>query len=165
MSVRDKVLPAINKAGAIVDALGFKRTTLKIRQRTWSGTKLGDTGGQSPGYADVDLTITPRPRVSMVPPYETQMAGLMQSGGSPEDRYFKLEGLVPQFTDPADNTVKGYTPGQLRPSVAPGVRNVEIIYVLIGDDGQERACTLVASDFTQPFKYELTLRLRTRDDR
>lgn len=163
MSVRDNVLPALNRARGIIERLGFRRTAVRIRQRTWAGTRIADANGQNPGYADVTTTLTPAPRVKMMTAYQQQMAGLMSAGGDTEDRYFVIGGVTPQFVDPADGLTKGYTPGQLRQLLTPGTQNVQIDIILTGDDGQDRACKLVLSDFTKPFGYELTVRLRARD--
>jgi hypothetical protein len=41
--------------------------------------------------------------------------------------------------------------------------NEEVLIVLVGDDGRERACTLVSQDFSKPFRYQLVVRLKRRD--
>ncbi len=81
MAVRDNVLPALNRAWRKIASLGFQRTSVMIRVRTWAGARVGDNAGQSPGFADVLTPISPTPSVSMMSPYAVQMAGIMTSAG------------------------------------------------------------------------------------
>lgn len=163
MSVRDNVLPALNRARGIIANLGFRRTAVVIRRRVWAGTRRGDKNGQTPGYADTLTTISPTPKVVLMPPFAAQQSGVMTSEGYSEDRYIKITSITPQFVDPKDGLTKGYTPTQLRQMVTPGVANEQIDFMLTGDDGVQRPATLVAMDFSKPFGYELTLRLQSSD--
>lgn len=163
MSVRDRILPALAKANAIIASLGLQRTAVTIRLRTWAGARVGDDGGQNPRYVDVLTPITPTPSVSMMSPYAMQMAGIMTSAGDVEDRYLKIGDITPQYTDPTTGLRLGYTPQQLKQLITPGTRNQEVAFILTGDDGVPRTATLVITDFTDPFEYTLTVRLRAND--
>jgi len=163
MTVRDNVLPALNRARAIIERLGFRRTAVTIRRRTWAGTRVGDTAGQNPGYTDVNTVLTPTPKVALMSPFAAQMAGIMTSAGNNEDRYFEISGITPSFVDPTDGLTKGYTPAQLKQLVTAGALNQQIDFMLTGDDGVARPTTLVLQDFTKPFGYKLTVRLQFRD--
>lgn len=161
MSVRDSVLPVIDRARGIVAGLGFRRVAVTLRRRTWAGSRIGDADGQSPGYTDVVTPIVPTPRVRFLSAKE--MGATMMQAGDYEDRYALITSVTPQYTDPADGAVKGFSPDQLRELVTPGVTNVDVAVMLTGDDGKPIACKVVSTDFTKPFRYEITVRLKARD--
>jgi hypothetical protein len=62
VTTRDRVLPALNRARAIVDRSGLRRYSLAIITRSWSG---GAIGSGTP--TDTRLVITPRPEVGPAP--------------------------------------------------------------------------------------------------
>jgi hypothetical protein len=163
MTVRDNVLSPLSKAWQKIADLGFQRTHVAIRVRTWAGTRVGDDGGQTPRYTDAVAQITSTPTVSPMSPYAAQMAGIMTSAGDVKDRYYKIDDIMPQFIDRVTGLPLGFTPQQLDQLAAPGVRNVEAVFVLTGDDGVPRTATLVTVDFTDPFAYSLVVRLRDND--
>lgn len=53
----------------------------------------------------------------------------------------------------------GYTPLQLRPTIAPGVAD-DVYYVLVGDAGVEEHFTFVVARFDDPVGYMLVIRRR-----
>jgi hypothetical protein len=155
MSVRDRILPVIDRTRGKIASLGLRRYTVVIRRRRWSGARVGD------GTAtNTDTVLTPTPKVTELPA-NALGPGILTSGGTIEDRYFAIERITPSYIDPRDGQRKGYQPGELRLSAtAP---NEEVLVLLIGDDGRERACTLVSQDFSKPFRYQLVIRLKRRD--
>jgi hypothetical protein len=163
MSVRDRILPVVDRARAKIAQLGLRRYRAIIRRRTWAGRTVGDTAGQNPGFTNTDVELTPTPKVELLSPVGAQMAGIIPSGGSIEDRYFKISGITPQYSTPTGARAGGYTPADLKLAIPAGVQNQEVLVVLVGDDGKERPCTLVLQDFSKPFRYELTVRLKHRD--
>jgi hypothetical protein len=100
MSVRDRILPVVDRARAKIAQLGLRRYRVIIRRRTWAGRTVGDTAGQNSGFTNTDLELAPTPKVELLSPAGAQLAGIIPSGGSIEDRYFKISGITPQYSTP-----------------------------------------------------------------
>jgi hypothetical protein len=150
MSVRDRILPVLDRARATIASLGLRRYRVILRRRVWSGRRAGEGTSE-----DVDQVILPAPKVVLLPPQAVE--AIVPSGGTIEDRYFKVTRITPRFTG-RDGRPGGHAPDELR--LFSRGANEEVFVVLIGDDGRERICTLVAQDFSRPFRYELVVRLR-----
>src|SRR4051794_40500802 len=122
MSVRDVVLPALDKARAKIAAIGLRRYRVIIRRRAWSGASVGQ------GTEVVtDLELSPRPETS----FEDGRGQVAESAGTISDRDIEIASITPAYS--VNGVTGGYTPAQLNPK-ANG-RNEEIVVVLIGDDG------------------------------
>lgn len=76
LTTRDRVLPALDRARAKLDALGFRAYEVTVRTRTWSGDYVGD------GVAtDADLVLAPNYRVRDVSAREiAASAGTLRQG-------------------------------------------------------------------------------------
>lgn len=158
MPLRDDLLSLMDLSSQLQADFGLPRYAVKIRVRTWA-VAFGDGGAHS----DVDLDILPSCDVQLLKPFAMQMMGIMMAGGTVEDRYFKVNGLTPAYSNPNSGS-GGYTPQQLAP-IASSERT-EVVYLLTGDDGVPIECTLIQKEFDDPFEYTLTLReKRTRTDR
>lgn len=76
MTLRDDLLPCVDDARQIIDDLGLRPYTTIIRTRTWAGGRPG-LGATS----DVDVTITPKPRVTYPTPRQrTESPGRFEDG-------------------------------------------------------------------------------------
>lgn len=154
MTLRDKLLPVLDKAGrAKMQAFGLRPNGLTIRTRTWfvDGVTWAPGGIRAPGaiFVDSDLVLSPTPRIREVSSRE-----VASSGGLYQDGDLRVTKITPQYTGAGGG---GYTPLQLRPV---GAENVEILYVVTGPSAGEHE--LVDSDFSRNWGYELTIRrLRT----
>ncbi len=139
MSLREDLLPVCRDARALVESLGLRTNSLTIRTRTYSG---------EPGvwpYSDLDLVITPRPKMRWLTGAE-----VAASGGRYAEGDMKVTKITPAYAG------GGYTPEQLRP--APTEDNVEILYVVTGPEAGEYR--LVDDSFDRNFGYELVIRLQ-----
>lgn len=113
---RDKLIAAKDKAQSKVACLGVGEysTEVKVVTRTWDGVAPGDRAGGTPGYTDTVVTLTPRPKVSEIPPrYRAVEAGKSARGRR----------LV-------RNVSLTYAKGDLDDSALAGSRNVERFYLL-----------------------------------
>jgi hypothetical protein len=153
MSVRDTILPVIDRARAKVASLGLRRYRVFIRRRAWSGPRATE------GTATVeDIEILPTPKVTVASPYMAQKQGIAMSGGTVEDREFLIEGITPFYDN--GTITGGYKPEDL--DIKPRSRTEEVLVVLLGDDGIQHECTLSQKDFDGAFGYTLAARLRRR---
>lgn len=145
--LRSETLAAINKARSVISDYGFRRYTVDIVTRTWTGYKVGE--GTS---SESVVALSPRPRVRNM-----SQAEIASSGGTFREGDMVLDQITPYFNDATCGT-GGYTASQLRPST--NLSNVETFFRLTGDEGVIQA-QLVRADFDNPVTYKLILR-RTR---
>jgi hypothetical protein len=155
MALRDDLLPLMDLSSQLQQDFGLPRYAVTVRVRTWAGA-FGDGGA----HTDADLPILPSCDVQLMKPFSAQMSAIMMAGGTIEDRYFKISGLTPRYTDPTTGTPGGYTPQELAPKTDN--EKTEVVYLLTGDDGIALECTLVAKEFDDPFEYVLTVREKRR---
>ncbi len=142
MTVRDRVLPPVNRARGIIENLGFRRYTVTIRTRTWSGPRR-----QEGTATNVDLVLAPSPKVA-----ELALREVLGSGGRFEAGDLRITRITPQWTD--GTGTHGYTPAQLNPPAGP-LQDVRV--VLVGDDGT-KVCTIVEGSFDGALGYGLVVR-------
>lgn len=140
-TVRDKVLPAIDKACTIIARLGLRRYAVTVRRRAWSSGRVGE--GTT---TDTDLTITPAPRVREVSAYQ-----IFQSNGTLRTGDFTIDKITPRYTAP---TTGGYQPSQI--DLQPTSAAEEVLILLAGDEGTFE-CTVVEKYFDRAFGYRLVV--------
>lgn len=130
MSLRDRVNRIAERVRAIPSHPRFdERTTrVTIRTRTWAG-RVGSEGG----FTDVDLEISPRPRVREL--NQREIAG---SGGRYLSGDLRIGPITPSYAG------GGYTQEQLAP--VSETNGVEIIYLLEGQQDGEHARVQLETD-------------------
>jgi hypothetical protein len=141
MSIRSALLKVADKVRALPSRPSWDvwPTSLTIRVRTWEGGRIGTEGGTT----DVDLVISPKPRVKDVS--QREIAG---SGGRYEAGDVRVGPITPQYAG------GGYTPAQLAPPV--GSNGVEVLYVLSGGISGEYGRVDLQTDHS--LSYWLVLR-------
>lgn len=144
MALREDLLPVVNDAARqlMVD-LGLRTHTLTVRLKTWASGRIGLPHDDD---ANVDLLITPAPKIREVSSRE-----IASSGGAFQQGDLLVTKITPDYAG------GGYTPAELAPA-ADGSQ--EIIYLVAGPNAGEY--TLAGSDFSRNFEYRLTLRRSRR---
>lgn len=122
--------------------LDERPTTVKVRTRTWASGRTGDTSGP---VTDVDLLLTPTPRVR-----EVSSSEIASSAGRYAVGDFKVGPVTPVHTG------GGYTEAQLAPTTDES--GVEVFYVLTGNVSGEYARVDIKTDASH--SWILTLRHR-----
>jgi hypothetical protein len=132
-TLRESLLPVFaNVARKIPADLGLRTNTVKVRWRTWTGGADGPEVHVGT-YTDVDLTITPAPKLTFR-----------------ED--MRLDTVVtPAFSG------GGYTPEQINPSKDDLDPGVEHLWVIVSPDGVERLYRVASFNQRRAFGYYLTL--------
>lgn len=144
MSLRDELLPVVDELRGLPGEFGFRRFTVTIRRRTWSGGQPG-----SGTATNTDLVIAPAPRVRQIGAKE-----VASSGGTFETGDYRCTKITPAFTGPPAG---GHTPAQLHPQDLTAAQ--DLVVVLVADDGT-KLCTIVAAHFDEALGYELVVRPR-----
>jgi hypothetical protein len=128
-TLRQALLPVADTIRALAGPtkLDIRVYTITVRTRLWSG---GEVTLGTP--TDTDLSITPLPKVRLLPSSRELLVGPM----------------TPVYT------TGGYTPAQLNPQDVPGT---EFYYIVTGPDTVNRNYTLTAIDATRPFSIFVTL--------
>lgn len=141
MSIRSSALKLATKLRALPSSPGVDiyTTSVTIRTRTWAGGRKGAEGAST----DVDLLLTPRPKVREVS--QREIAG-------PAGRYQAGDVRVGPIT-PA-NAAGGYSEAQLAPTASAS--GTEILYVLAG--GITGEYTRVDLQTDKALSYFLVLR-------
>lgn len=158
MSIRDIALPSIDIARCQIAQIGLRRFSVTLRRRVWSGTYVGD--GTPVNH---DLVITPTPRVRMSFPSAgldpKDLEYVLQNGAIFSDRFYTIDRITPRFKkqpcNPLSDEFGGYTPQQLRLKVPPELKNIEMLAILIGDDGIRRDCIQHSLDIDGAFGYSM----------
>ncbi len=119
-----------------------RTNALTIRRRTWSG--LPGAVGSVP--TDVDLAVTPRPKIR-----ELSLREVSGSGGRFEAGDLRVGPFTPAYAVP---TTGGYTPEQLKPTTTSP--NVEALYIVTGPNAG--TYSLVDLDTSRPTQYTMTVR-------
>lgn len=144
MSDRDEILPDIDEVRSEIQSMGFRRYSVTVRRRVWSGTRVGD------GVAtNTDRVLTPAPKVRQLTAQQ-----VASSGGTYEQGDYLIDKITPQYTTP---TAGGNTPAQLE--LTTTAENEDLVVVLVGDDGTH-VCTVVKTKFDRPFSYSMVVRPR-----
>lgn len=143
-SLRDALLPVIDQLRGLPSQFGLRRYTVKLRTRTWSGTYLGE-GTPS----DVDVQLTPTPRVRVMSTEE-----VASSGGTYRAGDFMITAITPSYTSPSAG---GYAPLALNLRPSPGTTNIDVTAILTGDEGTIE-CQIVEFHFDSPFRYWIVVR-------
>jgi hypothetical protein len=152
MSIRDRILPKINKARTIVQNIGLRRYAVTLRRRIWSGSYVGDGS-----VTNEDIVITPTPRVrnsftskGMAP---QTLEYILANGTVLLDRLYTIDKITPAFTyQGADG---GYNSAHLRMRPSPDVKNVDPVVLLVGDDGYLRECVQMSLEQDRAFGYKM----------
>lgn len=143
MALRERLNRLAERVRGIPASAAFdeRTTSVTIRTRTWAGGRKGHPGLTT----DVDLTLSPRPKVR-----EVSMREITASGGRYSAGDVRVGPITPQYAG------GGYTKAQLAPTTE--VSGVEVIYVLEGGVTGEFARIDLSSD--RSHSYFLTLRQR-----
>ncbi len=155
MALRDSLLPVAELGSKLAQQFGLHRYTVTIHTRTWP-TAVGGVG-ETPVISP-SVTISPTPKVAVLSPVAAQQMGIMMSGGTVEDRLFKITGITPAYVK--NGVPGGYTPAQIAPTTANPL--VDIAVILLGDDGIAMECSIVGREFDKPFGYTLIVREKHR---
>lgn len=132
-TLRESLLPVFaNVARKIPADLGLRTNVVKVRTRTWTGGADGPEVGVGT-YTDVDLTITPSPKLTHT-----------------ESQRIKTV-VTPSFSG------GGYTPEQINPTQADLGAGVEHLWVIVSPDGAERLYRVEDFNQRRAFGYYLTL--------
>jgi hypothetical protein len=144
-TLRDDLLPVINELRALPNQFGIRRYTTTIRTRTWSGTYSGEG---TP--TDVDVVLTPVPRVDVISTDE-----VASSGGTYREGDFRITAITPAFVATPSSGGSGYSPSQL--NLRPTAQNQDVTVILTGDEGTIE-CMVVEFNFSRPFRTTLVVR-------
>lgn len=116
MTLRDRLNATAERVRGIPVALGERPTSVTIRTRTWGGGAKGADGART----DVDVTLTPAPRVR-----EVNQRDIASSAGRYTIGDVKVGPITPTYP------TGGYTQAQLAPVAT--ARGTEVFYVLAGN--------------------------------
>ena len=119
-----------------------RTNTLTIRRRTWSGLP----GAVDSVPTDVDLTLSPRPKIR-----ELSLREVSSSGGRFEAGDIRVGPITPAYTVPAAG---GYTPEQLKPTTT--LASIEALYIVTGPNAG--TYSLVDLDTSRATQYMMTVR-------
>ena len=153
MTLRDNLLPQIERLRGIPGALGFRPyTSVVLRTRTWSGAEPGDGT-----HSDASLVLTTggQPvKVRQISAREVQA-----SAGRYTDADFTVGPLTPQHDAPGGGTA-GYTAEEI--DASSSARNVERHVVLTGPGEASSEWVIVGSQLDRSLRYTLTIRRTER---
>src|SRR6185369_7179087 len=97
MSIRDRILPKIDKARSIVANVGLRRFAVTLRRRVWSGRYANDGT-----VTNEDIVITPLPRVrnsfSSKGMATQALEFIMSNGAVIMDRLYTIDKITPPYT-------------------------------------------------------------------
>lgn len=140
-TIRDKLLPTVDKLRQLPNRFGIRRYTVTIRRRTWSG------GAPGRGVAtDADTVLFPVPRVRVMSTDE-----IAASGGTYREGDFVINAITPSYG------AGGYTPAQL--NLRPNGPAEDVTVILTGDEGTVE-CDVVQLWFHRAFNYHVVVRAR-----
>jgi hypothetical protein len=138
MTLRDDLIPVVDDAMGLIDELGFRSYQVSTRTRTWSG---GQNGSGTP--TDVDVHISPTPKVSEVP----------------ERVVFDAPGKY----ESGDRTVSQISASYTREHLDGGTLAAGTEFFWLLDDGSTVAeYAVVGVAEKRPLEWRLTLRRRNR---
>jgi hypothetical protein len=143
-----------SKAGpaTLAGTPGFdvRTNAVTIRARTWTSGKIQVPWPATAGtdYADVDLVLTPRPKVRRI-----SSSLVASSGGRYEQNDMIVGPITPAYPGPPAG---GYTLTQLDPLVPPGTKNVEKLWLISGPDAGVYRLVDMRND--RAFRYEAVIR-------
>lgn len=150
MSLRDSLLPVMDRLRVLPPTFGLRRFAVTVRRRLWSSQVPGE------GTAtDFNIVLTPAPRVRDVTlgslsKYEMEYRSANSDivSGS----LYKIDRITPRYTN-ADGSTGGYLAEQIRawPNVDTGA--IENFISLVGDDGYLRECIPVTFGQDRAFGY------------
>lgn len=128
MTLRNNLLKLMHRrARTIMPRLGFRPASFTVIQRTWSG----EPGDPAATYEDVELLITPAPKIVDTPSGETAM-----SVGEHETGTITVGPITPYYVGPPPG---GYTEEQLNPTQVED--GYETIYRVEGERGGDYKLT------------------------
>jgi hypothetical protein len=148
VTLRDNLLPTFQGVRGKIQGFGLRQNALAIKTLIHDGRP----GLPETTISETVLTLTPTPKIREISSRE-----VASSGGHYELGDLKVTKITPQHTKNA--VTAGYTPEEIRPqpSLVDG-QHLEVIYAITGPTAGDY--TLVDSDFSKNFGYELTLRRR-----
>lgn len=150
MSLRDSLLPVMDRLRVLPPTFGLRRFAVTVRRRLWS-TQVPGEGTAT----DFNIVLTPAPRVrditlGSMSKYEMEFKAANSDivSGS----LYRIDRITPRYTN-ADGSVGGYLAEQIRawPNVDTGA--IENFISLVGDDGYLRECIPVTFGQDRAFGY------------
>lgn len=149
MSLRDDLLPVVDAARAITEALGQRTTALTVRTRTWASGLIGKKSDTGPDFTDSDVVLPARYHIKNLSPNQVNQIVDASAGRLQPGQYVKVW-VTPDFNG------GGFSQAELAPQASEGV---DIIYVLSGS-GLNGNFNLATFNSDRPYRYELILRER-----
>ena len=148
MGLRDELNAVADDVRALAGSADIdeRPTTVTIRTRTWSGGRVRN--GTS---TDVDVVLTPTPKVRQITQRE-----IYGAGGLYRDGDIRIGPITPAYT--ASSGSGGYTVAQLAPVITTD--GVELLYILAGQMTGEHK--LVNLDNGKAHAWFLVVRLDRR---
>lgn len=120
MGLRDELNAVADGVRALAGSsdIDERPTTVTIRQRTWDGGRV-----RFGNATDVDLVLTPNPKVRQLTQQEVYAAGGLYQTGD-----VRIGPITPAYS--TSSSSGGYTAAQLKPVITTD--GVELLYVLSG---------------------------------
>jgi hypothetical protein len=156
MTVRDRALPALDRARARLQTVGLRRYAVTRRVQTWSAAK--GAGGVLVSSADVVLTPTPRLEKQTATAIKSWFGGgyVPNAAGELVLAELRVGPIAKPWVDAIAGTTGGYDLATLAPTTGLLTR---LVYLVTGDDfsGTE-VYDLVYPDAGGPWGVYLYLR-------
>lgn len=149
LTLRDKLLPTIDRLRELPDAFGLRRYTVTLRRRRWASGVVG----RDEKYSWVDVAITPKPRVRLLSTEE-----VASSGGTFTNGDMRVDKITPKYLVPF---LGGYAPDDLKLVPKAGE---DVCILLEGDDGKGEY-QIVQIKIDRAFTYSLVVRSVTNKTR
>jgi hypothetical protein len=150
MTLRDVLLPAVNKIRTIPNTIGIRLFTVTVRVRSWTGDRVG--------LGAITTTDTALANLNGSPPKVRQLSGddVVASGGTLSDQMFEIGPLTPSYIEGLSTL--GTTGNAINPPTTDGPQ--EILYVITGPGLVDGGiiCKRISDDTDRPFRYTVTVK-------